>query len=95
MSRFANVSDEELRNLVKEKDAKRTQKASDQSWRTFESYCKEKSIVFDINTVSKHELNNILKTFYLEVRKRDGQLYQEKLFQLFAPRNYSKNQRFS
>ena len=48
MSRFANVSDEELRNSA----AKRTQKATDQSWRTFESYCKEKSIVFDKNTVS-------------------------------------------
>ena len=52
MSPFANISEEELRNLVKEKDAKRTQKATDQSWRTFESYCEEKSIVFNINMVS-------------------------------------------
>ena len=52
MSRFSNVSEEELRKLVKEKDAKRTGKATGQSWRTFESYSEEKSIVFDINTVS-------------------------------------------
>ena len=52
MSRFANVAEEELRNLAKETDAKQTQKATDQSWRTFESYCEENSIVFDINTVS-------------------------------------------
>ena len=52
MSRFSNVSEEELRNVVKEKDAKRTGKATGQSWRTFESHSEEKSIVFDINTVS-------------------------------------------
>ena len=31
MSRFANVSEEELWNLVKEKGAKQTQKAVDES----------------------------------------------------------------
>ena len=52
MSRFANVSEEELSNLVKGKDAKRTQKATDQSWRTFESYCEEKIDCFRYRTLS-------------------------------------------
>ena len=57
---------EELHNLVNEKDAKRTKRATEQMWRTFTSYCEENLISFDINTTS-----------VLKVRKPDGELYRK------------------
>ena len=52
MSRFVTVTDDEVKNLLEQKDAERTRKAMEQSWRVFTSYCEEKSITFDIVILS-------------------------------------------
>ena len=51
MSRFGSVSREDLNNLVGDKDAPTTKKATEQSWRVFEAYCKENGIEFNMETV--------------------------------------------
>ena len=43
----------------------------------FVKHCKEKNIAFDPKTITKGELNQLLRTFYVEVRKEDGTLYQD------------------
>ena len=63
MSRSANLSDEEMKELLNDKDAKRTLKANQQCWRVFKSYCGEKGINFNEQTTNKYELNNILRDF--------------------------------
>ena len=40
------------------------------------SYCGEKKISFDKLSITKTELNEILKTFYVEVRRVDGTKYR-------------------
>ena len=52
-------------------------KGSRTSFGTLMKYCKEKHNAFDGKSVSKAELNNILKKFYVEVRKGDGDLYKK------------------
>ena len=77
MSRFTSASEQEIKELVKEKDSKRTAKATEVSWRVFKQYCEAKSVSFNEKTTTKAELDNILKHFYIEVRKQDGKLYKK------------------
>ena len=80
MSRFTTASEADIEQLVREKDAKLTAKATEQSWRVFQSYCNEKGILFDEKNCTKSGLNDILKSFYAEVRKPDGKLYRKNSF---------------
>ena len=77
-SRFANVNEESYEELLKEKDAKNTQRATVVAWNAFLTYVREKGIDFDEGTVDKPHLNDILKKFYVELRKQDGKFYSLK-----------------
>ena len=77
MSRFASLSEEEIENIISDKDAKRTKKATEQSWSVLKSYCEEKQIDLNIHNITKQELNDLLKTFYVEARKADGNYYRK------------------
>ena len=50
---------------------------SDVAWNIWKSYTAAKSIVVDPKTISKNELSNVLKKFYVEVRKTDGSQYKK------------------
>ena len=39
MSRISDLRDEEIKELLNDKDAKRTLKANEQCWRVFKNYC--------------------------------------------------------
>ena len=80
MPRFASVSTAELGNLVYDKDAPRTHKATLFAWTAFTSYLNEKNIKIDPDVISKEDLNEILIKFYAELRKLDGQLYKISAF---------------
>ena len=56
MSGFANLSDEEIKELLNDEDAKRTLKANEQCWRVYKRYCGEKGIHFNEQTANKYEL---------------------------------------
>ena len=45
------------------------------SWAVFSSYVKEKNINFDVGTINKDDIRNILDKFYVEIRKQDGTHY--------------------
>ena len=87
MALFADVSEEDIDFLISEKDAKHTKKATEQSWRVLTSYCEEKSITLNIETVSKIGLNNLLKQFYIEARKSNGEFFQKKHFRMYPAWN--------
>ena len=59
--RFASLTDEEIQHILDEKDSANSLKGSHTSFGTLMKYYKEKHIDFDGKTVSKEELNNILR----------------------------------
>ena len=74
VSRFANLSSEEKRTKIEEKDSKNTRKANDQAVKLFHAYLIEKGEDKKIESMTKEKLNKYLSDFYLEVRKEDGEL---------------------
>ena len=68
--RFQTQSDQEIAKLLTEKDSENTQKATKGCRLLFDEYLKEKHIQFCPETAN--ELANVLKKFYAEVRKKDG-----------------------
>ena len=80
MSRFSTVSKEQEDTIVKDMKSANTHRVTNVAWLIFTSYLKEKCINLDPSKISKEELDNILKTFYLEVRKVDGTMYRKNSF---------------
>ena len=78
MTRFASVDDSDIDVLADSKDAEQTRRATEQSWRICIAYCLEKGISISIESITKSELNDVLKYFYVETRKSDGTLYRKK-----------------
>ena len=70
-SRFATLSEEDL-NLLDDKDAKRTKRATKSALKVFQQYLKEKKAD---EPQTKDTLANVLKLFYAEARKADGTSY--------------------
>ena len=69
--RFAN---EDIATLVADKDSKNT-KATKAAVRVFENYLKAKNICCKFATATPTELNGILKRFWVEARRQDGEKY--------------------
>ena len=85
MNRFGNVTLEEERRIVDEKNAINANKAGKIALNTFLKYCNEKKINIDVKVIPLEELCGILSKFYLEARKEDGGYY--KLSTLVATRH--------
>ena len=80
MARFATVSDEQLRQIITDKDANETKKQTEIFWNILLNYCREKSLSFDPNTITKENLDKLLGKFYAEVRKQNGEMYKKTSF---------------
>ena len=78
MDRFATASEKDLDNLMHDKDSKNTHLSTENSWNVFTSYLRAKSLPIDVESISKVEMNDILRKFYVEVRKTTGDLYKKK-----------------
>ena len=70
-SRFRSLSEGNIAPLLNDKESKNTKKSTKQHCVIFESYLKEKSIR---NPATAVELAAILRKFYAEARKKDGQV---------------------
>ena len=77
MARFATVEKDQYEHILSEMNSINTHKGTMVAWNQFECYMKEKGINIDPKTVSKSKLNEILKNFYVEVRKVDGGQYKK------------------
>ena len=75
-NRFAQLSEEDKRVLLMSKDSKSTQKSTQVAWAAFKQWLTSKKLEeLDMMKVSEAELDNILKDFFLELRKQDGSMY--------------------
>ena len=74
-TRFASVTDDDIETLVANKDSKNTKKATKSAVAVFEQYLKAKKICCRFETVTPPELNDILKRFWVEARKQNGEKY--------------------
>ena len=75
MSRFATVSEDQLDEILKNKNAVNTTKAMNVAWKVFTSYIDAKRLTPEFN--DKVAMNDILRKFYVEVRKVNGEQYKK------------------
>ena len=68
------MSEENITQLLNDKDSKNTKKLTKHHRLIFESYLKEKNIR---NPSTAVELAAVLRKFYAEARKKDGQMYSK------------------
>ena len=71
-SRFLSSSEDEIRQLLEEKDSKNTRRTYKVAQQVFHEYLLEKGIA---EPKEKSEIAQVLKRFYVEARKKDGSAY--------------------
>lgn len=75
LSRFGSSNEADLDRVLSEKDSDSTKRSTRQAVALLREYCVEKQMSSDVNELSKTELNQLLRSFYVDARKKDGQLY--------------------
>ena len=75
-ARFASASKEDIATLLSNKDSVNTKRATKAAVTVFEFYILlEKGKCTDFLSLPVDELNDLLKKFYLEARRKDKSLY--------------------
>ena len=79
--RFANLTDQEVDDLLGNKHSEKTKKATAYAIRIFKDYCVERlgynPGANSIDTLQPETLANILTKFYAEIRTKDGTMYSK------------------
>ena len=70
--RFANLEEAEIDKLLEDKDSVNTKRSTKASRAVFEDYVKAKSLNYP---QSSDELANVMKKFYVEARRANGEKY--------------------
>ena len=79
MARFGRSTEDDLRNVLKDKNDCSTEV----SWKIFTAYLKETSSSVDPQTITKEELNELLKNFYFESGgSATGEVYNKTIITL-------------
>ena len=68
--------------MIDNKDSENSKRQIDTHYNVFLAYCKENSIIFTPETITKFELNEILGRFYADTRRADGEMYKSSFFTL-------------
>lgn len=76
-TRFGDSSEEEIQRLLEDKNTVNTKKATKTAVNIFREYLREKGLETCFEDFEKNVLNNVLKKFYVEARKRDGDFYKK------------------
>ena len=69
---FLSSSEDEIRQLLEGKDSKNTKRTYKVAQQVFQEYLLEKGIA---EPTEKGEIARVLKSFYVEARKKDGSAY--------------------
>ena len=77
MKRFVTVDDIHLDQLLLDKNSNNTHNVTKMAFNILESYLTERKLSIDFKTVTASRLNDVLKRFYVEVRKLNGELYSK------------------
>ena len=73
--RFPELSESEWTSLLDQKNSDNTKKATKVALNVFRDYLKERKIDEDSLVASKDKLATVLRKFYAEARKKNGELY--------------------
>lgn len=76
-ARFGDSSEEEIQRILEDKNTPNTKKATKTAVNIFREYLKEKGYETNFEYFDKAFLNNVLRKFYVEARKRDGDFYKK------------------
>ena len=77
--RFVNIDDDDLEQLLENKDSKITKTSIKATVNVLISYCAAMNILFeDLEQMEAADLCNHLKSFYAAVRSKKGELYSKK-----------------
>ena len=71
---FAEISEENIKDLLSTKDSKETKRAVKRGVKLFRDYLTNKGASSDFQNFAKSELNEHLRTFYASARKKDGDM---------------------
>ena len=75
--RFASNTDHDIATMLEDKDSSSTKKATKQAIKVLREYCAEKGLSTQLEDNDKVELDNLLKQFYANARKKDGTMYSK------------------
>ena len=75
--RFASSTDHDIATMLEDKDSSSTKKATKQAIKVLREYCAEKRLSTQFEDKDKVELDNLLKQFYANARKKDGTMYSK------------------
>ena len=76
-SRFAESSEEDIQRLLEEKNSENTKRATKTAVKILRDYMAEKGYNPRFEDLDKRALNNVLRKFYVEARKKNGDLYKK------------------
>ena len=82
MSRFGSATKADIQDLHDQKDSLNTKKSVNHSVKVVREYCKEKGSNVEFEKLDPKELDELLELFYVDVRKKDGELYKSSAFSL-------------
>ena len=72
--RFANWTEQDLQEIINNRDSKQTKAVIKKSVGIFRSYCESKEYVFlEVEKYNDSELSSLLRRFYAEVRTKSGE----------------------
>ena len=80
MERFPEVDENANQMILQNKSSSNTKRATELSFNVLNSYLQSRKINFNFTEINKKELNEILRKFYVEVRKQDGNYYSKASF---------------
>ena len=75
-NRFAEVTDDEIRNMSKKKNATNTDEATKSGLRILIDYCSNVDVAFPTPETTAAELNALLSKFYIAARTKKGEMYR-------------------
>ena len=75
--RFASRSDEDIGQLLEEKDSQSTKTNTKLAINLLKQFCSTKRLGFEEQCFEKSKLDGLLKSFYANVRKKDGSFYSK------------------
>lgn len=71
---FIQVDEENIRNLLQNKDSKQTQRTVKRGVNRFRQFLTTNSVDSNFETFTKPDINENLRKFYVAVRKEDGEM---------------------
>ena len=67
--------EENLEDLINETVPVTTKRNTEWGYNVFKNYCARNEVTVDFHSVTEEELSNILKRFYANIRRKNGELY--------------------